>query len=340
MVGLWLFFICFLIFCMVVLGGVTRLTGSGLSMVDWKPIMGWLPPMTDAQWAETFAAYQQSPEYQKINAGFGVEGFKQIFWLEYLHRLLGRLVGLAFLIPLIFFWVTGRLKAKWTPMLVGLFVLGGLQGVLGWYMVKSGLVDDPHVSQYRLAAHLMLAIGLYCATFWLALVIYSGQERTPPAQRRWGPWALFIFTLFVATSGAFVAGLKAGFAFNTFPSMAGQYWPDFIYLMEPAWISALEDPATVQFNHRILAMTLFAVTIGYCIKRLKSAEPGVEKTAVLALKGAITLQLLLGIGTLLMRVPVFLGSAHQAGIVVLVTAMLFLCFAPRLAHAQVTKHPE
>ena len=218
-VATWLLVCCALIFAMVVLGGITRLTGSGLSMVDWRPVTGLLPPLTDADWQTTFELYQQSPEYQKVNSHMDVADFKNIFWLEFLHRQLGRIIGLVFLLPFVVFCSKGYIARQEWPKYTLMFVLGGLQGVLGWYMVKSGLIDNPYVSQYRLTAHLVAAFLIYSYMFWVAL-----SRLYPAAGTERHPWfgktlALTVLILLTIVSGGFVAGLKAGKIYNTFPMM-------------------------------------------------------------------------------------------------------------------------
>ncbi len=262
-VAIWLLTCCALVFAMVVLGGVTRLTGSGLSMVDWKPVTGVLPPLTDAEWQKTFEMYQQSPEFQKINAHMDVEAFKGIFWLEFLHRLLGRVIGVVFFIPFLVFAAKGYIRKREWPKYGLMFVLGGLQGVIGWYMVKSGLVDNPHVSQYRLSTHLLAAFLIYAYMFWVALSLLfprSSDQRHP-----WFGKAIAVTALVSVTviSGGFVAGLKAGKIFNTFPMM-GDYWvPPGVMALEPAWRNFFDNPATVQLDHRMLAITTFFVVIAF-----------------------------------------------------------------------------
>jgi cytochrome c oxidase assembly protein subunit 15 len=235
-VAWWLLACCGLVFCMVVLGGFTRLTGSGLSMVDWRPLMGILPPLSDADWQRVYDMYRESPEYQMVNAGFGLEGFKSIFWLEYLHRLLGRIIGLVFFVPFVYFFFKGYVVRREWPKYLLMFALGGMQGLLGWYMVKSGLVDVPHVSQYRLTAHLVAAFAIYAYMFWVALSLLFPAQQDAPRH----PWfgktlALFIVLSVTIVSGGFVAGLKAGKIYNTFPMM-GDYWiPPGLMALEPSW---------------------------------------------------------------------------------------------------------
>ncbi|MCP4409219.1 MAG: heme A synthase, partial [Gammaproteobacteria bacterium] len=252
-IGIWLLICCALIFAMVVLGGVTRLTGSGLSMVEWKPVYGVLPPMNQTDWEDLYEKYNKTPEAQKINIGMDLEGFKGIFWLEYLHRILGRLIGVVFLLPFLFFLLMRRVDKPLMPKLVTMFVLGGLQGGLGWLMVKSGLVDNPHVSQYRLTAHLMLAVLIYGYILWVALGLLAAGTVTRTINSLGNLKLLtYCFLGLVAltlTSGGFVAGLKAGLAYNTFPLMDGRWVPEGLFNLQPWPMNLFANMATVQFNH-------------------------------------------------------------------------------------------
>ena len=259
----WLFICCALVFAMVVLGGATRLTGSGLSMVDWRPATGWLPPLGDAAWAEEFAKYQTSPQYQKTNSHMNVHDFKGIFWLEYLHRLLGRIIGLAFLLPFLYFAVRGYIGKRELPKYGLMFVLGGLQGVLGWYMVKSGLVDNPAVSQYRLTAHLLAAFLIYAFMFWVALSRLYPAEGFEVHRRFRRMAALTALIVLTIVSGGFVAGLKAGKLYNTFPKMGDDWLPPGMFALEPAWRNFFDNIATVQFDHRVLAISTFILIVLY-----------------------------------------------------------------------------
>jgi cytochrome c oxidase assembly protein subunit 15 len=314
---------------MVVLGGVTRLTGSGLSMVDWQPLMGWLPPLSDDEWQRVFAMYQQSPEYLKINSHMDVEAFKGIFWLEFLHRLLGRAIGIVFSIPFIYFFARGYIKAREWPRYLLMFVLGGLQGVLGWYMVKSGLVDNPHVSQYRLTAHLFAAFLIYAYMFWVAMTLLfpaSGNGRHP-----WYGKSLAVTVLISITvlSGGFVAGLKAGKIYNTFPMMGDAWLPPGGMALEPWWRNFFDNIAVVQFDHRVLAITTFAAIIAFWLKARKAALPARSRAAVNALLHTAVLQVLLGITTLLLAVPIILGALHQAVAMLLFTVTLYILHSLR-----------
>lgn len=331
-VATWLLICCGLVFAMVVLGGFTRLTGSGLSMVDWRPLMGILPPMSDAEWQRVFELYQQSPEFQKVNSAFGVADFKDIFWLEYLHRLLGRTIGIVFLVPFLFFYARGYIQRHEWPKYLLMFVLGGMQGLLGWYMVKSGLVDIPRVSQYRLTAHLLAAFIIYAYMFWVAMSLLFPS----PTDARKHPWygktlALFILVSVTVISGGFVAGLKAGKIYNTFPMM-GEHWiPPGLMGIEPFWRNFFDNMITAQFDHRVLAITTLLVVVFYWFKARSADMPARARPAVNALLHTAILQVALGITTLLLAVPVMLGVAHQGVAMLLFTIALFLVHALRRA---------
>ncbi|HHM04452.1 MAG TPA: heme A synthase [Gammaproteobacteria bacterium] len=332
-VAVWLLICCTAIFAMVVLGGVTRLTGSGLSMVTWDPLTGVLPPLNQGAWEEAFHRYQQFPEFQYKNAGMDLKGFKTIFWLEYAHRLLGRSIGLIFFIPLFYFSVTGRLAGHLQRQVLAIFALGAVQGLVGWYMVQSGLVDNPHVSQYRLAAHLGLAFIIYSSVLWLALNLFfpPSKHRSPgasPALKRLS-LATAGAVFFTALSGAFVAGLKAGFIYNTFPMMGDRWLPEELLALSPAWRNVFENAVTVQFDHRLLALTVAAVVLALWKRAYKERVNARARLAANLLLTAVALQLALGITTLLLEVPVALGAAHQAGALVLLTAAVFAVHAVR-----------
>ena len=329
-VAWWLLVCCGLVFAMVVLGGFTRLTGSGLSMVDWRPLMGVLPPLTDAEWQRVFDLYRQSPEFQLINSDFGVDEFKGIFWLEYLHRLLGRTIGIVFFVPFVYFFVKGYVVRREWPKYLLMFVLGGMQGLLGWYMVKSGLVDVPHVSQYRLTAHLVAAFIIYAYMFWVAMSLLFPA----PADAAKHPWygktlALFVLVSVTIVSGGFVAGLKAGKIYNTFPMM-GDYWiPPGLTALEPVWRNFFDNMVTVQFDHRLLAITTFVLVVAFWFRSRSMQLPARARPAANALLHTVILQVALGIATLLFAVPVILGAAHQAVAMILFTIALYLVHALR-----------
>lgn len=339
-VATWLLICCALVFAMVVLGGVTRLTGSGLSMVDWRPVTGILPPLSEQEWQRTFDMYRQSPEFNKINAHMDVQAFKSIFWLEYLHRLLGRMIGLIFFVPFVWFMWRGYIRKREWPKYALMFVLGGLQGVLGWYMVKSGLVDNPHVSQYRLTAHLLAAILIYAYMFWVALSLlypHDGRSRHPWFGRTASLTAAILLTLI---SGGFVAGLKAGKIYNTFPMM-GDYWvPPGMLALEPWWRNLFDNMATVQFDHRLLALSTFAAICLYFFSVPRGDLPARASKAVNALLHTALLQVALGISTLLLAVPTFLAASHQAVALVLLTVALYLCHATWFGESAARDEPQ
>lgn len=327
-IAIWLLVCCAAIYAMVVLGGVTRLTGSGLSMVKWEPVIGVFPPMSQSDWEEVFLLYQQYPEFKLKNSYMNLADFKNIFWLEYLHRLLGRLIGVIFLLPLIYFWATKKIEKSFVPKLVFMFVLGGLQGLLGWYMVKSGLSTDPHVSQYRLTAHLGFAFVIYAYIFWSALDLLFPKESLVgnsdnPGLRRFSFFitgAVFITVL----SGGFVAGLKAGRAYNTFPLMNGQFIPDGLVSLDPMWRNFFENVTTVQFDHRLLAYSLIVLIPLYWFIALKKNISAGTRAAFHLLVVILIVQVALGISTLLLYVPVGLAATHQGVALALFTVALFL----------------
>ena len=323
----WLQFCLILIFSMVILGGVTRLTGSGLSMVSWHPT-GMLPPLGNDQWLVEFELYQQVPEFQKLNRDMSLDGFKSIFWFEYSHRMLGRLIGLVFLLPFVYFWLRKMIKPGLSPRLIVMFVLGGLQGVLGWYMVKSGLVSNPHVSQYRLSAHLVSAIVIYGFVLWTIFNLAVTQPYCRLAESRVAGWrkaslALAGLVMLTIVSGGFVAGLKAGLIFNTFPLMGGDLIPPGIGALSPWYLNPLENMVTVQFDHRWLATGLGLLLITWYLRgRSRFDEPPLQRSFKLV-GMVIIIQLALGIATLLLQVPVVLGVLHQAGALLLFSVLLF-----------------
>ena len=327
-ISLWLLFCAGVIFAMIILGGVTRLTNSGLSMVEWKPLVGVIPPLNDLQWQETFEKYKQFPEYQKVNKGMSVSEFKSIFMYEYLHRVLGRLIGVIFLVPFLFFYFSGRIKTGLTPKLVVMFILGGCQGLLGWYMVKSGLVDNPRVSQYRLTAHLGAAVVIYAYILWVAFGLLSRQTNSDTPKEFGGlrNFAYLLTTLLflMILSGGLVAGTRAGFAYPTFPLMGDSFIPPGLFSTTPAWLAIFEDITTIQFNHRIFAYLLFILILGFSYKTLSNTNSSTLRVGIYSLVALLLIQVTLGISTLLLHVPVPLAAAHQGGAIALFTASLFV----------------
>lgn len=337
-VALWLFASAVMVFAMVVIGGVTRLTGSGLSIVEWAPLMGWIPPLSEADWQELFARYQRSPEFQLVNFAFGLEQFKSIFWLEYIHRVVGRLTGLVFLLPLLYFAARRQLERPLLLKLLGIFLLGAAQGVMGWLMVKSGLVDEPRVSHYRLAAHLLLAFAIHMAIVWVGLGLWFGTRAGPPPGGGWRSLrrgACWLAAAVVATvfSGALVAGLRAGYAYNTFPLMDGRLFPEDYFLLAPAWHNLLDNVPAVQWNHRLLAILTLVAVVLHWWRAPRELLPARLRIGFHLMLGMALIQVALGIATLLLIVPVALASAHQAGSMVLFTLVLFVIH-------QLRHHPE
>jgi cytochrome c oxidase assembly protein subunit 15 len=322
LVAIWLFTVAAMILVMVILGGATRLTGSGLSIMEWDPLMGVLPPTSNAEWHRLFALYQKIPQYALVNDGFGLAGFKHIFWLEWTHRLWGRLIGLVFLLPMLWLWATARIERHLVPRLVLLFVLGGLQGAVGWFMVASGFeADSTAVSPYRLVIHLALALTLYAAIVWTGLsALHPTRYRpvAPPLLRRLALACLAMVSLTIV-AGGFTAGLHAGFTYNTFPLMDGRLVPEGYAMLHP-WVRNLtENIAAVQFDHRLLAtMTLLLVSVTATL----GWRSGLPKPLAACLAVAVFGQYLLGVTTLLLVVPVPVAVLHQSGAVVLLTVML------------------
>lgn len=324
-IATWLILVAILIFAMVVVGGVTRLTRSGLSIVEWNPVMGAIPPLTEQQWLDELHKYRQTPEYRKVNVGMPLDAFKRIYYVEWFHRLLGRLIGLAFFLPLVYFAARRRIPKPLIPALVAIFVLGGLQGALGWFMVQSGLVDVPRVSPYRLTAHLALAVAIYAYVVWIVLGLLSPRPAGDGAAglRRFG-WGVTGLLFLMILAGGFVAGTKAGFAFNTFPLMHGHLVPPGVYALEPWWVNLFENVATVQFNHRVLAYVLLFVVFGYWWMARAAPLSAATRRAFNGLLAALLVQMGLGIATLLYVVPVGLGALHQGGALVVLTIALYL----------------
>jgi cytochrome c oxidase assembly protein subunit 15 len=328
-VAAWLLACAALVFAMIVVGGVTRLTNSGLSIVEWQPIVGTLPPLTDAQWQAAFEAYRQTPEYRLVNRGMSLDAFKGIFWWEYFHRLLGRLIGLAFAVPFAWFALRGDVDRRLAWKLAGILVLGGLQGAMGWYMVKSGLVDDPRVSQFRLTAHLSLAFLIFAALLWtgLSLLDRSGAPRGTAAARPLA-WTVTGLIAYMVATGGFVAGIRAGKAYNTFPLMNGHFVPPELFMLEPWWRNFFYNMATVQFDHRLGAWAL-ALLVPWLWWKVRAVSDGRARLASHLLLGMLVVQITLGALTVLNAVPVGLGAAHQGGAALLLACALALNHALR-----------
>jgi cytochrome c oxidase assembly protein subunit 15 len=329
-VRIWLFAVAAFVFAMVILGGATRLTGSGLSITEWRPIIGIIPPLSEAAWQDTFEKYRQIPEYQLVNKGMSLEGFKAIFWWEWAHRLLGQLIGFVFLLPFVYFLVYRAIPKPYIPRIAALFILGGAQGALGWFMVKSGLSDRVDVSQYRLAAHLALAVAIASYAFWLGLSIRDEISKAQDAKAgarfqgaKRGALLLAGLVYIQIIAGAFVAGLKAGHASNTWPLMNGEIIPPGLDVYTPWYLNLFENPLAAQFAHRMLAylIVIFAAAFAFSIWRLNRLR---GPAAALGL--ALLVQTALGIGTILYGVPLGFALAHQANATVVLALSLWTLY--------------
>lgn len=326
-VRLWLYFVCFMVLCMVVVGGATRLTESGLSITEWKPIHGVIPPLSEAQWQEELEKYRQIPEYQLINKGMSLEDFQFIYWWEWGHRLLGRAIGVVFFVPMLFFWMRGYLEPWLKPRLVIGFGLGGLQGAIGWWMVASGLSERVDVSQYRLAVHLTLACVIFAYLFYIArLLTPTALARDMDTSRgnmgfRGLAWLVLTFVFLQIFLGGIVAGLNAGLAYNTWPLMDGAFVPDGLMVMAPWYLNFFENVLTVQFQHRMVAYFLTALIFyqGYAVLRATTSAH-LRRNAVW-LVVAVLVQVGLGVVTILSNVELYRALAHQA------VAIFVLAFA-------------
>lgn len=328
----WLVAIAALVTIMVSIGGVTRLTGSGLSITDWKPLMGAIPPLNEEQWLEVFGKYQASPQGTQVNHAMTLAEFKFIYFWEYFHRLVGRLIGVVAIMPLIFFWIKRRISKDLAGRVLIGVALGGLQGALGWFMVKSGLIDIPAVSHYRLAAHLGLALVILAYFVWLIQDVRTGRApivgdpKTTHTVRRQFRWLRALFILQI-TYGAFVAGLKAGFGFNTFPKMAGEWIPGNFWALEPTWINPFENPASVQWMHRTMGWLVLFSVIFFAVQIRRAGVPREIRTWGTALMHMTFAQFLLGVLTLVYVVPVPLAVLHQFGAAVLVILLTGTTYA-------------
>ena len=321
----WLIGVAALIALMVLVGGATRLTESGLSIVEWKPVAGTLPPLTEAQWHEAFEGYKKIPQYRELNAGMTLAEFKTIFWWEWGHRLLGRFIGVAFLLPFLYFLWRGAMGAELKRRLWLIFSLGALQGAVGWWMVASGLTQRTEVSQYRLAAHLILALVIFVAIVWTVRRMGTRPVMTAPPRLK--PFSQFLLglTFLQIYFGALVAGLRAGRAYNTWPTIDGAFIPsvDRLFFEQPWWRNLFDNVLTVQFEHRMTAYLLLAAALWHAIDAMRARAAGAVVAGAWWLAAAVLLQVVLGILTLLNQVPIDLALAHQAvAIVVLMIAVV------------------
>jgi cytochrome c oxidase assembly protein subunit 15 len=335
----WLCLLAILIVAMILVGGATRLTDSGLSITEWKPVTGAIPPLSDSAWQEAFNAYQQIPEYQSLKQGMSLDQFKTIYWWEWGHRFLGRLIGAAFFVPFVLFWVAGYIPRSFLPKLACLFLLGGVQGAVGWYMVKSGLVDRTDVSQYRLAAHLGIAVLIFGYTLWLIFQLTPGREKAERSGSDAAAWAaaLVLGLIYLQIlAGALVAGLDAGLGFNTWPEINGALVPEGLGALSPWYLNVFENRLTVQFDHRMLGYAVVLATAGQAIWLGLGRKPQPLLASAYVLVMLVLLQATLGVWTLLLAVPVSLGLAHQAGAMLVFAASLhhFWLALPKRAAAR------
>ncbi|WP_428673392.1 COX15/CtaA family protein [Roseibium sp.] len=318
----WLYFVCALILAMVVVGGATRLTESGLSITEWKPIHGVIPPLSEVEWEEELEKYRQIPEYQLINKGMSLEEFKFIFWWEWSHRLLGRFIGFAFFIPMLGFWMAGRIEPWLKPRLAIGLALGGLQGAVGWWMVASGLVERTDVSQYRLAVHLTLALFIFGYLFWIARRLAPLPEPVEDEQARLtrGGKLLVCLVFLQIFLGGLVAGLNAGLTFNTWPLMDGQFVPNGLLVMKPVWLNFFENVMTVQFQHRMMAYLLVLLGVMLTYATFRASRRAELRRAGAHVGGFILLQAVFGIMTLVWMVPLPVALVHQGFAVIVLAA--------------------
>ncbi len=330
MVIAWLGLCCVLVFVMVLLGGAVRLTGSGLSMVDWQPIMGVFPPLSEVDWMRVFEQYQQFPEFKMVNTQISLSEFKFIYWMEYTHRILGRLIGLIFLLPFVYFAVTKRLSNVLMSKLGWLFLMGAIQGGIGWYMVKSGLVDNPQVSQYRLVLHLIIAVIVYAYMIRILRGLLPATRTNPPRIQQFGVVVVGMILLMIG-SGGFVAGTHAGLIYNTFPTMGGVWIPTQIGALTPIWLNLFENPVAIQFFHRLMAMLVLALVMIYAGMLMRRTH-NTHRLMGIGLLVVVTVQIGLGIATLLSGVATVLGVAHQAGALVLLGLAVISVSSGRMSH--------
>jgi heme a synthase len=321
-IRLWLYAIAALVLAMVLVGGATRLTESGLSITEWKPVMGVLPPFSEPAWQDAFDKYQAIPQYRELNHGMTLADFKTIYWWEWTHRLLGRLIGAAFLLPFLWFLWQGSVAPSLRPRLWGIFALGALQGVVGWWMVASGLADRVEVSQYRLATHLILAALIYVAIVWTARRLREAAAAPVPGRLRAGAIGLLVLVLAQIYLGALVAGLRAGYAYNTWPLIDGALLPQTaqLFFVTPVWRNVFENILTVQFDHRMLAYAVLLVALLHAIDAVRGAKEPAVRTGALIVFATVALQVGLGVATLLLVVPLPLALLHQAMAMLVLTA--------------------
>jgi len=328
---IWLLSGCFLIFTMVVIGGITRLTHSGLSMVDWKLFMGTIPPLNDVQWQENFNLYKQSPEFLKVNYNFTLQEFKSIFFWEYLHRLIGRLLGIVFIIPFVYFLLKKKLTKKLKIQTTILLIMGAMQGAIGWWMVKSGLVNKPDVSHFRLAIHLITAFLTCAYAFWIALPLMFTKKSHGNLQLFKLNVSLLILVVIQIIYGAFVAGLNAGHGFNTWPLMNGEWVPEAVYSLTPFWRNFTEAPYGIQFIHRTLALFIVGIVFFIWNSSRNMQLNTIQKKALTIQLSIVILQIILGVLTLVLIVPISLALAHQIVAFFLLMSVIYTLFVLKVS---------
>jgi cytochrome c oxidase assembly protein subunit 15 len=337
-VRIWLLLVAALVVATLIVGGATRLTESGLSIVEWKPVTGVLPPLTEAQWAAEFDKYKQIPQYREINRGMALSDFKTIFWWEWAHRILGRVIGAAFLLPLLFFLWRGWIGRDLRWPLLGLFALGGAQGAVGWWMVSSGLTERVSVSQYRLAFHMTLACVIYAAIVWIVARLKPSEPVAAPQRLRAGAFLLLVLTLLQIYLGALVAGLDAGLTYNTWPHIDGALIPSSERLLfeTPLWRNFFENALTVQFNHRMLAYFILLLALWHSWDTSRSTQDRTTRAYATLFVLLLVMQAVIGIATLLYAVPIALALLHQAMAILLLTVAVLQAAQPMRETAQMS----
>jgi len=337
----WLYAVAALIFAMVLVGGATRLTESGLSITEWKPVMGVLPPLGASQWQAEFQKYQAIPQYRELNAGMTLDDFKSIYWWEWTHRLLGRAIGVVFFAPFLWFLLRGALDAPLARRLWVIFGLGALQGAVGWWMVASGLVDRVEVSQYRLATHLLLACLIYAAVLWTARRLPDRPTEPVPGRVRAGALGLLALVLIQIYFGALVAGLRAGYIYNTWPLIDGAIVPDGsrLFFDTPWWRNFFENTLTVQFTHRVLAYTILVGAVLHALDVARRVNKGPALAGAVVFLIAVLAQAILGVWTVLLRAPMELALLHQGMAMVVLSAAVIHAASVRERQPRVLAAP-
>ena len=324
-ISIWLLILSIMAFLMIVIGGLTRLTGSGLSMVDWNPIMGTIPPLSHLAWVDAFDNYKATPEFQIVNRLMSLDEFKYIFWWEWFHRFFARFIGIVFILPFLYFWLKNNISKKLFLTLTIVFMFGLFQALVGWWMVKSGLIDNPYVSAYRLTFHLSNALIIFCILFWTTLTSFFGKKTTKDVNTTFNNFFhLGLFFLFITIiSGGFMAGTHSGQSFNTFPLMNGEFIPEGYYFKEYGWVNSFENTVAINFNHRWLASFTFLLICSFHLYLLISTKYKGDNFSLILVIITISLQFFLGILTLINNVPIFFASLHQTNSVLLLASMLF-----------------